>query len=100
MNKRRLSPAGLVLSMGVFLLFGHLSQYPPCGGYPDWRSSPYVLPYSTVRPTRVSVPSLRLPASLYPAVASAHCYSLRRAARYEFGKLAAQLYCFEGVSGL
>jgi hypothetical protein len=45
MNKRQLSSAGLLLSMGVFLLLGYLSQYPLCGGYPDWRSSPYVLPY-------------------------------------------------------
>ena len=45
MSKRRWASAGLLLSLGVLATLGYLNQYPPCGGYPDWQSSPYVLPY-------------------------------------------------------
>jgi hypothetical protein len=36
---------GIALCLGLFLVLGFVSQYPPCGGYADWQSSPYVLPY-------------------------------------------------------
>jgi murein DD-endopeptidase MepM/ murein hydrolase activator NlpD len=44
--KRRVAIAGLVLSVLALCGAGVVSQYPPCGGYDDWQSSPYVLPYA------------------------------------------------------
>jgi murein DD-endopeptidase MepM/ murein hydrolase activator NlpD len=44
-RRRRLIALGLA---GCILALGGLSfysQYPPCGGYPGWEASPYVLPY-------------------------------------------------------
>jgi hypothetical protein len=44
-NQKRLAATGLLICATAFGGFSFLSQYPPCTGYPDWQSSPYVLPY-------------------------------------------------------
>ena len=43
--KKRLALFGLACTLAVFLGLSFLSQYPLCGGYADWQTSPYVLPY-------------------------------------------------------
>ncbi len=43
--KRRLAVLGLMTSLFMFGVVGVVSQYPPCYGYSDWRTSDYVLPY-------------------------------------------------------
>ena len=45
MRKKRLAVTGLTLCVGFLFVGGFLTGYPPCGGYPDWQTSPYVLPY-------------------------------------------------------
>jgi len=45
MKKKRLAVLGIVAAIGILPVMGFVSQYPPCGRYPDWESSPYVLPY-------------------------------------------------------
>jgi murein DD-endopeptidase MepM/ murein hydrolase activator NlpD len=43
--KPRLAFIGLLLCAGLFAGITFVSQYAPCGGYPDWETSPYILPY-------------------------------------------------------
>jgi hypothetical protein len=45
MRRRWLAAGGLAAALLLFCLFGFLSQYPPCYGYPAWEASAYVLPY-------------------------------------------------------
>jgi murein DD-endopeptidase MepM/ murein hydrolase activator NlpD len=45
--KKRLALIGLFVALAAFFGLSFLSQYPLCGGYGDWQTSPYVLPYPT-----------------------------------------------------
>lgn len=52
MRRKRLVMLGLALCVSVLGTLSFFGQYPPCGGYTDWQTSPYVLPY----PVGVSYP--------------------------------------------
>ena len=49
LSKKQLTSVGLILCAGALAAIAYLSQYPRCWGYPDWQTSPYVLPYPVGR---------------------------------------------------
>lgn len=43
--KKRFALLGLFVALAAFSGLSVINQYPACGGYADWETSPYVLPY-------------------------------------------------------
>ena len=46
MNKKRMAGVGLLVCFVILATLNFLGAYPPClDDYPDWKTSPYLLPY-------------------------------------------------------